>query len=824
VTDPGRLRRLLAVVIAALAITWLSGCARSPNAIELPSWTFVPPGRSEGEPITIPVHLDGRLPRAQSVYRIRTTVKLPDTLRGRPLTFAIPHLSALAELWVDGDRATELDPSLLDTYRRSGPHRYRITEAMSQRGELSLELRVQHRWLRSGWLDSTPEITATEAGSLPLVAVHSFNVVAAVGALAVSTVTVLLYAIIFASLSGPRRRAYGLFAVGGVSGAFYPAFVLGVLQPILGVYDVPVMATMLIVGSVAAIHFSHAYFGLPSPSRLWWVMVLLCAVVAAATSSPFLAVKVVGPVVMVMTIANTVTQLVLVVRLRRANPKPNNLYLIAFAWPATALLGAPDFGGGLGWGEPVWGIRTACIGIGAISMFQAVALVREHLLSLKRADALVTELAGRIEAISAKQREVEVLNDELRRQIAARSRELAERLAQVDPHEIIELPTFKPGDVVEGRYRVVRALGAGGMGAVYEVERTLDGKRFALKALSSTGDPQARARFAREAQICANVKHPNVVGIVDVDVAERGFIYLVMELVVEGTTLYDVRRRNRDNVPWTVYVLAQVCEGLAAIHEAGIVHRDLKPANILLSRGNDGRRPVVKISDFGIATLRDDSKPSSALIRAARGPMLSFHPVDGEAGSPDSITKLASLDYDDMPTVAGAGRASLDDAAPLDDADVPTVAMRDRMKPEPAPSPPPAEGARGGGPRTPLTETGIIFGTPQYMAAELTSGSRTATRPSDVFSLAIIAYELFTHRRPFFEEPVAAALEGRPLPVPPSFRRACPTLAIHIANLLDRAISHDPNLRPTAAELAAALRSEADRLMNAPPPKPEKKP
>jgi serine/threonine-protein kinase len=150
--------------------------------------------------------------------------------------------------------------------------------------------------------------------------------------------------------------------------------------------------------------------------------------------------------------------------------------------------------------------------------------------------------------------------------------------------------------------------------------------------------------------------------------------------------------------------------------------------------------------------------------------------------------------------------------------------MRDRMKPEPAPSPPPAEGARGGGPRTPLTETGIIFGTPQYMAAELTSGSRTATRPSDVFSLAIIAYELFTHRRPFFEEPVAAALEGRPLPVPPSFRRACPTLAIHIANLLDRAISHDPNLRPTAAELAAALRSEADRLMNAPPPKPEKKP
>ena len=170
--------------------------------------------------------------------------------------------------------------------------------------------------------------------------------------------------------------------------------------------------------------------------------------------------------------------------------------------------------------------------------------------------------------------------------------------------------------MVENRYRVIKELGSGGMGTVYEIERITDGKHFALKALAGGGDAQARARFAREAQIVANVNHPNVVSIVDVDVAKSGFIFLVMELVEAGTTLSDVRRRNRD-VPWTLGVLAQVAEGIDAIHGAGIIHRDLKPGNILLSRGADGRKPLVKITDFGISSLAPDGTRISAMERAA---------------------------------------------------------------------------------------------------------------------------------------------------------------------------------------------------------------
>ena len=98
------------------------------------------------------------------------------------------------------------------------------------------------------------------------------------------------------------------------------------------------------------------------------------------------------------------------------------------------------------------------------------------------------------------------------------------------------------------------------------------------------------------------------------------------------------------------------------------------------------------------------------------------------------------------------------------------------------------------------------------MAQELTSGTKNATRASDVFSLGIIAFEVLTGRRPFPEAPVSAKLSGRPLPLPMPFRTACPTLPAEIASLLDRAMAHDPRMRPTATELATALRSAADKL------------
>jgi len=774
--------RLLLSAIACLLALSLMGCGRhepsaSEQAFPVPSWTAELPG---GAPhaVTMPAHLDDLLPRGPAEFVLRSRVEVPAAMRGVPLTLAIAHMPALATLKVDGNQAVSVEANTLDSYRASSPHRWRIPEEASKDGRLELELHVSHRFVRSAWIDSVPELTTHPLGGSRLAGVHTFNTVAATGALTAALFVAFFYAVLFVSLRDRRRAAYGWFALGALCGMPYPAFLLGLTQPVFGVYEGPFLTLALILGSLAAMGFTRAYVGAPPPSRVWIGVFVAALAVSIVARNPFVSILVMGPLAVTLTLVNAAAQVVFLVRLRRTNERPpSSIYGIAFAWPATVLLGLPDIVSWLGQGEPSSGVRTASLGIMFISLYQAVALSRDHLLSLKRADELNLELAERVRLSQAKQREVELLNDELRRQIAARSRDLAEKLARVvEEEEGTVLPELEAGNVVENRYRILKKIGSGGMGTVYEVERITDGKHLALKALAGGGDAQARARFAREAQIVANVNHPNVVSIVDVDVAKSGFIFLVMELVVDGTTLHDVRRRHRD-IPWTLGVLAQVAEGINAIHDAGIIHRDLKPGNILLSRGVDGKRPLVKITDFGISSLAPDGTRISTMERAAM---------------------VASSSLPDAQEMLDPFAADMAETAPIP----PRV-------PAAAPSGPRSGRAT---PSSPLTETGLIFGTPQYMAQELTTGTKNATRASDVFSLAIIAFEVLTGKRPFREAPVSAKLNGRALPAPVPFRTVCPTLPADIAALLDRAMAHDPRTRPMAKELAAALREAADKL------------
>jgi eukaryotic-like serine/threonine-protein kinase len=167
------------------------------------------------------------------------------------------------------------------------------------------------------------------------------------------------------------------------------------------------------------------------------------------------------------------------------------------------------------------------------------------------------------------------------------------------------------GQVVADRYHVVRKLGEGGMGQVYLAEHVKMGRKSAIKVMNPAmvHDPDAVARFNREAANASRITHPNVCAIYDFGETPEGLIYLAMEFV-EGEPLTDVLERERAlPAPRAAAIFLQVADALQAAHDLGIVHRDLKPDNIMLARARDGS-DVVKVVDFGIAkaVAGDDSQ------------------------------------------------------------------------------------------------------------------------------------------------------------------------------------------------------------------------
>ncbi|MGK3965169.1 protein kinase [Sorangium sp. So ce118] len=157
-------------------------------------------------------------------------------------------------------------------------------------------------------------------------------------------------------------------------------------------------------------------------------------------------------------------------------------------------------------------------------------------------------------------------------------------------------------EVLGGRYRLVRLVGMGGMGQVWQAhDLTLD-RRVAVKVLaySPTAQPAAAARFAQEARVLARLRSPHIVEVYDVG-AEQDLRYLVMELL-EGEDLGGILSRRRQlSLAEARSLFTPVLMALKATHAASIIHRDLKPSNIFVARTGDGA--VVKLLDFGIAKL-----------------------------------------------------------------------------------------------------------------------------------------------------------------------------------------------------------------------------
>ncbi len=176
--------------------------------------------------------------------------------------------------------------------------------------------------------------------------------------------------------------------------------------------------------------------------------------------------------------------------------------------------------------------------------------------------------------------------------------------------KVSELREFQDGELIAGtRYRVVRLIGVGGMGSVYEVEHTELGKRFVLKALlrELARREDLAQRLRNEWRALARLQHANIVNVTDAGTSGGGVPFYVMERL-DGDTLAAYLKQNRRlHVLEAVAIAVSVLDALSAAHDIGIIHRDVKPANIFLVRGGG-----VKLLDFGIAKIADASSVVTA--------------------------------------------------------------------------------------------------------------------------------------------------------------------------------------------------------------------
>ncbi len=271
------------------------------------------------------------------------------------------------------------------------------------------------------------------------------------------------------------------------------------------------------------------------------------------------------------------------------------------------------------------------------------------------------------------------------------------------------------GQTLASSYTIVRSIGEGGMGRVYEARHTrIGGKRFAVKMLhpefARQGD--VLTRFQREAEAAATIQSPYVVDVYDVDRTEDGRPFLVAEYLEGKEFANYLEEVGKMPVGAAVRVVRQVCKALTAAHAKGVVHRDMKPENVFLT--GDPAQPTAKVIDFGISKLDDQG---------------------------------------------GAA----------------------------------------------LTKTGMIMGTPSYMAPEQARGERVDHR-ADIYAVGAILYCALTGQRPFDSGDPTATLTAVLTRDPPRPRSLEPGIPEPLEMIIQKAMAKRPQDRyETMAELDEEL-------------------
>jgi serine/threonine protein kinase len=169
-----------------------------------------------------------------------------------------------------------------------------------------------------------------------------------------------------------------------------------------------------------------------------------------------------------------------------------------------------------------------------------------------------------------------------------------------------DIPPVQEGEILDGKYRVDKVLGVGGMGIVVAATHVQLNTRVAIKFLlpAAMGNAQIIERFAREARAAVQIQSEHVARVTDVGSLPTGSPYMVMEYLEGNDLAHAVEREGAMPVERAVGYVLQACEAIAEAHALGIVHRDLKPANLFLAR-RAGRDPIVKVLDFGISKTNE---------------------------------------------------------------------------------------------------------------------------------------------------------------------------------------------------------------------------